>query len=60
MLCAGVSGAKHPCFPIAAVAENLVFGLGGLMVGAMSPVAESLARRYDAVRPHLTERKRWV
>jgi hypothetical protein len=26
----------------------------------MSPVAESLARRYDAVRPHLTERQRRV
>ena len=30
------------------------------MVCAMSPVAESLARRYDAVRPHLTERQRRV
>ena len=30
------------------------------MVGAMSSVAESLARRYDAVRPHLTERQRRV
>ena len=30
------------------------------MVGAMSPVAESLARRYDAVGPHLTERQRRV
>ena len=27
------------------------------MVCAMSPVRESLARRYDAVRPHLTERQ---
>jgi hypothetical protein len=26
----------------------------------MSPLAESLARRYDAVRPHLTERQRRV
>ena len=30
------------------------------MVCAMSPVAESLARRCDAVRPHLTERQRRV
>ena len=30
------------------------------MVCAMSPVMESLARRYDAVRPHLTERQRRV
>src|SRR5438552_6124255 len=27
------------------------------MVCAISPVRESLARRYDAVRPHLTERQ---
>ena len=27
------------------------------MVSAMSPVRESLARRYDAVKPHLTERQ---
>ncbi|MQA63633.1 MAG: ISAzo13 family transposase, partial [Actinophytocola sp.] len=26
----------------------------------MSPVMESLARRYDAVKPHLTERQRRV
>ncbi len=30
------------------------------MVCAMSPVRESLARRYDAVKPHLTERQRRV
>jgi len=30
------------------------------MVSTMSPAAESLARRYDAVRPHLTERQRRV
>lgn len=30
------------------------------MVCAMSPVMESLSRRYDAVRPHLTERQRRV
>src|SRR5439155_2424341 len=30
------------------------------MVCAMSPVMESRARRYDAVRPHLTERQRRV
>jgi Rhodopirellula transposase DDE domain len=30
------------------------------MVCAMSPVADSLVRRYDAVKPHLTERQRRV
>jgi hypothetical protein len=30
------------------------------MVCAVSPVAESLVRRYDAVKPHLTERQRRV
>src|SRR5680860_1055320 len=30
------------------------------MVCAMSPVMESLAHRYDAIRPHLTERQRRV
>jgi hypothetical protein len=30
------------------------------MVCAMSPVMESVARRYDAVKPHLTERQRRV